>query len=585
MIASTQRSVWINICAVALIELLSIGAWAQQPIDMSHLALRDREFGWSQKSRSVTVAQHGMIATSEPKASIVGLDVLRNGGNAIDAAIAANAMLSVVEPFNCGLGGDLFAIVWDAKTQQLYGLNASGRSPLLLNRAVFESQKLTQIPTRGPLSWSVPGCASGWDALHSKFGSVPVDKLLQPAIQTAREGFAVSEIISGYWKSAEAELLKHPESAQTFLVNGQRAPQRGEIFRNPVYAETLERLSREGFASYYTGDIAKRIVGYSKTSRGSFTIEDFTLHKAEWVQPLSVNYRGYDVWELPPNGQGLAVLQMLNILKQFDLKSYGPNHPEFLHLFIEAKKLAYADRAKYYADPAFSKVPIPWLISDEYASQRAKLINPAHAAVDVAAGDQTIGQSDTIYLTVVDKDRNCCSLIQSTYLAFGSAMVPPNLGFALQNRGALFSLQPEHANALEPGKRPFQTIIPAFVTKDGKPYFSFGVMGGDMQPQGQTQVLVNMIDFGLDIQAAGDAARARHAGSATPTGIAAQEVGKVEVESGISVSSVKALEAKGHFVEQTKGAFGGYQGILIDHEHGTLQGASESRTDGVALGY
>lgn len=545
----------------------------------------DRLGGNPKQSRSIVLAKHGMVATSHPLAAQAGLDVLKGGGNAVDAAIAVNAMLGVVEPMSCGIGGDLFAIYWDNKTQKLYGLNASGRSPYRLTRQVFKERGMDTIPFEGPLSWSVPGCASGWEELRRRFGSRPLSVLLEPSIQTAEEGFPVTEIIANYWRGGERSLRKWPDSATTYLVDGERAPRYGEVFRNSRLAAAYQLIVDEGVDAFYKGEIAEKIVTFSESNGGFLSQRDFADHSSEWVQPVSTNYRGYDVWELPPNGQGIAALQMLNVLEQHDLGSLGPGHPEYLHLLVEAKKLAFADRAKYYADPAFGDLPTDALISKEYGQQRADLIDSAKAADDALAGDPKLNHGDTVYLTVVDKDRNCCSLIQSIFYGFGSKVTPGDVGFVMQNRGALFALDEHHLNRLEPHKRPFHTIIPAMVTRDGKPWFCFGVMGGDMQPQGHVQVLVNLIDFGMNIQAAGDAARVRHFGSATPTGQPAQGVGTVQVESGISDEAVEALRAKGHRVVRSRGAFGGYQGILVDWENGVLRGATEPRKDGAAVGY
>ena len=537
------------------------------------------------QSRSVVIAKHGIVATSHPLASQAGLDVLKAGGNAADAAIAASAMLGVVEPMSCGIGGDLFVIYWDAKSQKLYGLNSSGRSPYLLNRQVFAEKKLTQIPTEGPLSWSVPGCVSGWETLRARFGNKPLADLLAPAIQTADEGFPIPEVIGGYWKSSESALQATPEATAAFLISGQRAPHVGEVMKLPQLATSLRLIAQQGRDAFYKGDIARQIVAFSQSHGGYFSLADFADHTDDWIEPVSTNYRGYDVWELPPNGQGIAALQMLNVLEQFDLKSLGHNSAEHLHLFLEAKKLAFADRAKFYADPAFGELPVKQLISKEYAKSQAARINRSKAAGDVPPGDPKLARSDTIYMCAVDKDRNCCSLIQSNYMPFGSKLVAGNTGFVLQNRGALFALDEHHLNRLEPHKRPFHTIIPAFVMKDGKPWFCFGVMGGDVQPQGHVQILVNLIDFGMNVQAAGDMARVVHTGSATPTGLPAEGVGTASVEPGVSDETAEQLRAKGHDVSRAYTSFGGYQGILIDWENGVLHGATESRKDGVAAGY
>jgi gamma-glutamyltranspeptidase/glutathione hydrolase len=544
----------------------------------------DRGGRMPNQSRSVTIAKNGIVATSHPLAAEAGLDVLKGGGNAADAAVAAAAMIAVVEPMSCGIGGDLFVIYWDAKTQKLYGLNASGRSPYKLNRQVFADQKLDQIPNEGPLSWSVPGCVSGWESLRSRFGTRPLAELLEPAIVAADEGVPVPEVIAGSWKASEKDLLKWPDSAAAFLIDGERAPREGEIMRLPRMAASLKAIASGGRDAFYKGEIARKIVSFSEKNGGYFSLADFAEHTDDWIDPVGTNYRGYDVWELPPNGQGIAALEMLNVLEQWDLKSLGHNSADHVHLFIEAKKLAFADRAKFYADPAFGQLPVRELISKPYAKRQAARIDMAKAAADVPAGDPKLAHGDTIYLTVVDKDRNCCSLIQSNYFGFGSKVVPGDVGFVIQNRGALFALDDKHANRLEPHKRPFHTIIPAFVTKDGKPWFCFGVMGGDMQPQGHVQILVNMIDFGLNVQQAGDAARVAHAGSPTPTGLPAEGVGAVTVEAGVSDAVIAELKARGHKVSRARG-YGGYQGILIDWENGVLHGATETRKDGAAVGY
>jgi gamma-glutamyltranspeptidase/glutathione hydrolase len=546
----------------------------------------DRPSGNAHQSRSTVIATNGMVATSHPLAVAVGVDILKAGGNAVDAAIATNAMLGLVEPMSCGIGGDLFVIYWDAKTQRLYGLNASGRSPYAINRQLFAERGLKQIPTDGPLSWSVPGCVDGWFELHQRFGTKPFQQILGPSIQYATEGFPVSEVIAGYWKADESNLAKHVNSAATFLVDG-RAPVEGQVVSNPNLAKTYQAIASGGRDEFYRGSISRRIVEFSQANGGLFSAKDFEDHRSTWIDPVSTNYRGYDVWELPPNGQGIAVLQMLNVLEGFDLKGMGHSSPEYLHLFMEAKKLAFADRAKFYSDPEFNQLPIEALISKSYGNQQRERINLARAATEVDAGDPILKHGDTIYLTVVDKDRNCCSFIQSNYFGFGSKMVPGDLGFALQNRGALFALDENHLNRLEPHKRPFHTIIPAMVTKGGKPWLSFGVMGGDMQPQGHVQILVNMIDFGMNVQAAGDAPRVRHDGSAQPTGPGMTTGGgTVYVESAISEDGVRGLLRRGHKVaREVGGGYGGYQAIQIDWERGTLHGASEPRKDGMALGF
>ncbi len=538
------------------------------------------------QSRSVVVAQHGIVAASQPLAAQAGLDILKRGGNAADAAIATDAMLGLVEPMSCGIGGDLFVIYWDNKTQKLYGLNASGRSPYKLNREVFKQKGLKSIPGQGLLCWSVPGCVAGWEDLRARFGSKPLSDILEPAIGYAEEGFPVSEIIAGGWRSATPALQRWPDTAQTYLIDG-HAPAEGEIFRNPRLAASYRAIAQHGPDAFYKGAIAEKIVSFSEAHEGYFSLKDFADHHSDWVEPVSTNYRGYDVWELPPNGQGIAALQMLNLIEPYDVRKMGRGSADWYHLFLEAKKLAFADRAKFYADPAFNKLPIEQLISKKYAAERGKLLNMQAAAKDVLPGNPLLAHGDTIYLTVVDKDRNCCSFIQSNFGGFGSFVVPGDVGFVMQNRGELFALDDNHLNRLEPHKRPFHTIIPAMVTKDGKPWLCFGVMGGDMQAQGHVQILVDLIDFDMNLQEAGDEARVRHDGSAEPTGQPAEpDGGKVFVEPQVSPDAVTALVKKGHHVAPARGGgFGGYQAVLIDWKNGVLRGATEPRKDGCAAGY
>jgi gamma-glutamyltranspeptidase/glutathione hydrolase len=538
-----------------------------------------------QALRSESVAANGMVCASHPLAAQVGLDVLKNGGNAVDAAIAASAAMGLMEPMSCGIGGDLFAIVYDAKTKKLYGLNANGPAPKKATLDLFKQKKLDAIPERGPLSWSVPGCVEGWDQLRSKFGTRSFKELLTPVIRYAEDGVPVPEVIAGYWKGSEKLLAADDGLKGTFLPGG-HPPKAGEVFKNPELAGSYKRIADKGRDGFYAGETADAILKLSEAKGGLFTAEDLADFHAEWVDPVSTTYRGYDVWELPPPGQGIAALQMLNLLEPHDLTKMGPTSPDYWHLLVEAKKLAYADRAKYYTDPKFAAVPTKTLISKGYAAERAKLLDPKKAGVGVAAGDAKLGKADTIYLCVVDKDRNCVSLIQSNYMGFGSGLAAPGTGFGLQNRGCLFALDETHANKLEGGKRPFHTIIPAMVTKDGKPSFVYGVMGGDMQPQGHVQVLVNLLDFGMNVQAAGDAARVEHVGSATPTGKPETEKGgTIQAEPGIPDAVVKELEARGHVVKRVKVNGGGFQGIRIDPKTGVLHGGTESRKDGAAVGY
>jgi gamma-glutamyltranspeptidase/glutathione hydrolase len=535
--------------------------------------------------RSVTLATHGMVAASHPLAAQIGLDVLKNGGNAIDAAIAVNAALGLMEPMSCGIGGDLYALVWDAKTQKLHALNASGRSPYKATRELFAAKGLDEIPTSGPLSWSVPGCVDGWEELRKRFGTRTLAQLLEPSIRYAEDGFPVSPVIAGYWRSGEVRLRRHGNAASTYLIDG-RAPRAGDVFKNANLARSYRQIAAKGRDAFYKGDIARSVVAFAEKNGGLFAMKDFADHTSTWVDPVSTTYRGYQVWEIPPPCQGVAVLEMLNLLEGYDLKKMGPESADWWHLFLEAKKLAYADRARFYADPAFGKLPIQELISKPYAAERRKLIDLKKAMTRAPAGDPKLERGDTVYLCVVDKDRNCVSLIQSNYNGFGSGLVPGDLGFALQNRGCLFSLDAKDANRLEPHKRPFHTIIPSLVTKGGKPWFVFGVMGGDMQPQGQVQVLVNLIDFGMNVQECGEAPRLEHVGSATPTGSSgSRSGGTVRAERGISEKVIEELTRRGHRVESVRTNGGGYQGILIDPKTNVLHGGSESRKDGCAVGY
>ncbi|MCB0572572.1 MAG: gamma-glutamyltransferase [Phaeodactylibacter sp.] len=547
------------------------------------LSGQDRVTGLPFATRSEVIARHGMACTSQPLATQVAIDILKKGGTAIDAAIAANATLGLMEPTGSGIGGDLFAIVWDAKTERLYGLNASGRSPRELSLAYFKEKGYTAIPPYGPLPVSVPGCVDGWFELHGKFGKLSMKEVLAPAIHYAEEGFPVSELIA-YYIGRSLDLFQSrgfPNVMDTYSVEG-RAPQKGDIFRNPSLASTYRALASSGRDAFYRGEIARKIAAFIQSQGGFLSYEDLSAHHSEWVQPVSTNYRGYDIWELPPNGQGIAALEMLNILEGYDISAMGFGSAEYIHHFTEAKKLAFEDRAKYYADPDFATVPVQRLISKAYAAERRKLIDSRHAGTYQAGA---ISAGETIYLTVADQFGNMISLIQSNYRGMGSGMVPPGLGFMLQDRGELFSLVEGQANTFEPGKRPFHTIIPAFVTKDGKPFISFGVMGGDFQPQGHVQVLANLIDFGMNLQEAGDAPRMGHSGSATPTGQPAEGRGEIYLESGIDYKEIRKLMSMGHKVVFDFGGYGGYQAILFDAEKGVYYGASESRKDGQAAGY
>jgi gamma-glutamyltranspeptidase / glutathione hydrolase len=577
----------------------------------------DRITGKNFATRSEVLATHGMVCTSVPAATQVGLDILKSGGSAVDAAIAANATLGLMESVSNGIGGDLFAIVYSAKENKLYGINGSGRSPLGLSYDAMKSElaKLHRetIPPLGMLPISVPGCVDAWAELHKKFGKLKLGDDLAPAIRYAEEGFPVTDLIAYYWAFGP-RLYKGLPGAflETYTFEGKgRTPAKGDIFKNPGLARTLRLIGEQGRDGFYKGEVADKIDAFMRANGGFLRKTDFEKHSSTWAEPVSANYRGYDVFELPPNGQGIAALQMLNILEGFDLRAMGRNSPETLHTMIEAKKIVWADRAKFYGDPAFAKIPLPGLLSKGYAAERRKLIDPNHGAKQVEAGNpqngdgapprrpagisarrragsnSLIDDGDTIYLCTADDQGDMVSLIQSNYRGMGSGIVVPGLGFMFQDRGELFSMDPQHANVYAPGKRPFHTIIPGFVMKDGKPWEAFGVMGGDMQPQGHVQVLTNQIDFGLNVQEAGDASRWHHEGDNEPTGEKMENGGYVEVESGIPYESVRELRKKGHDVRFDVGGYGGYQAIKVEMHDGrrVYVGASESRKDGMAAGY
>lgn len=546
----------------------------------------DRITGLPFATRSEVFATTAMAATSHPLATQIALDIMKAGGSAIDAAIAANAALGLMEPTGNGIGGDLFAIVWDPKTQRLHGYNGSGRSPRSLTLAWFQDNGYTDVPSHGPLPVTVPGTIDAWFALHGRFGRLPMRDILAPTIRYAREGHPVHEVIAYYWQRSVPRLSEFPGFTEQFTIEG-RAPRKGEIWKNPHLAGTLDLIARDGRDAFYQGEIARVVGDYIAQQGGFLSAEDFAAHEGEWVDPVSTNYRGYDVWELPPNGQGIAALQILNLLEPHDLKGYGFGSPEHVHLFVEAKKLAFEDRARWYADPDFHPAPVERLIGKDYARERGVLISMDRAARSVEAGNPALQRGDTIYLTTADGDGMMVSLIQSNYRGMGSGMTPPGLGFILQDRGEQFVLKDGHPNSYAPGKRPFHTIIPAFVTKDGKPWLSYGVMGGAMQPQGHVQILLNLIDFGMNLQEAGDAPRIHHDGSTEPAGqyLAMNDGGVVELETGFPYETVRALMGKGHHVKFAHGPFGGYQAIARDHEQGVWIGASESRKDGHAAGY
>lgn len=551
------------------------------------LQAADRITGRDFATRSEVIAPHAMAATSHPLATQIALDTMKAGGSAMDAAIAANAALGLMEPTGNGIGGDLFAIVWDPATKRLHGYNGSGRSPRSLTLEHFQQLGMTDIPAHGPLPVSVPGAVDGWFALHGRFGKLPMRDVLAPTIRYAREGHPVHETIAYYWDRSVPRLSKWPGFKEQFTVDG-RAPRKGELWKNPHLADTLQQIADGGRDAFYKGDIARTIDAYFREHGGFLSFQDMATHTGEWVEPVSVNYRGVDVWELPPNGQGIAALQMLNILEGYDFSKIAYGSAEHIHLLVEAKKLAFADRARWYADPAFHPAPVARLISKPYANQRRALISPDKVLREVQPGTpKQLEEGDTIYLTTADANGMMVSLIQSNYRGMGSGMAPPGLGFILQNRGEMFVLKPGHPNSFEPGKRPFHTIIPAFATRDGKPWISFGVMGGAMQPQAHVQIIMNLVDFGMNLQEAGDAPRIQHDGSTEPTGqnIAMSDGGVVQLESGFAYETIRTLMDKGHHVEWALGPYGGYQAILRDPGTGVYYGASESRKDGHAAGY
>ena len=536
-------------------------------------------------TRSEVYAPHAMAATSHPLATQIALDVMKQGGSAVDAAIAANAALGLMEPTGNGIGGDLFAMVWDPKTKKLYGYNGSGRSPGKLSLQWFQSKGYKDIPSYGPLPVTVPGTVRAWSDLHARFGRQPLAQNLAPTIRYARDGHPVAETIAYYWNLAVPRLGKYPGFNEQFTLNG-KAPVKGQVWKNPNLANTLQAIADGGADAFYKGPIAKTIADYVQAQGGFLSAEDLAKHTGEWVEPISTTYRGVRVWELPPNGQGLAALQMLNILELSDFSKIAFGSPEHIHAFVEAKKLAFADRAALYADPDFAKTPLTRLLSKEYARERARTIDPNKAMKAVDAGAK-LQHGDTIYLTTADADGMMVSLIQSNYRGMGSGMAPPGLGFILQDRGEQFVLKPGHANSFAPNKRPFHTIIPAFITKNDQPWISFGLMGGAMQPQGHVQIVMNLIDFGMNLQEAGDAPRIQHDGSTEPAGqnTPMSDGGTLNLESQFPYASVQALMRKGHRIEYADGPYGGYQAIARDPETGMYIGATESRKDGQAAGY
>ena len=518
-----------------------------------------------------------MVAASQPLASQVGLRILQDGGNAVDAAIATAAMLALVAPMMTGPGGDMFALVYMAETGELSGLNGSGFSPEAASIDFFKRRKLDQIPAKGAFSVTVPGAVDGWITLLERFGTMSLEQVLQPAIEYAEQGFPVSEIFAENWASQSSAYKDDPEFVKAYYTDG-KPPKHGDVFVNKPLAWTYRQIARGGREAFYEGEIARKIVQRLNSLDWPVTEADLAYQHSDWVEPISTTYKGHRIYELPPNGQGMAALEMLNILEGFDLKAAGHNTADYLHLFVEAKRLAFADLGAWLADPERARLPVATLISKDYARRRRERIDPALAAESVESGVQgpvhwIEGAGDTVYFTVVDKDRNAVSFINSLFQGFGSGVVVPGTGLLLQDRGALFSLDPDHPNRIEGRKRPYHTIIPAMAFKDGKPWLSFGVMGGDLQPQGHVQVLLNMIEFGMNVQEAGEAPRASHSSG-----------GGVGLENGISPQVAAELIRKGHAVK-TSGPMGGYQAIHIDWERGVLFGGTDPRKDGTVAAW
>jgi len=594
-----------------VILILSLFCWypalaqnSQSAIDTA-ASRGDRYAGAPWATRSPVLAQHGMAATEQPFASLAAVEILKKGGSAVDAAIAANAVLGLMQPVLNGIGGDCFAIVYDPKTHKLYGYNGSGWSPKGRDlekmqaevKAAYKKAGIENngtIPLYGSLPVTVPGVVDAWFALHKRFGKLPMSEDLAPAIRYAKEGFPVTEIVASYWKGNwrafqhNSGLIEEFDNAkETYLIDG-HTPQQGEVFHNPDLANTLSMIAKGGRDAFYKGKIAHTMADYFKRIGGDLRYSDFANFHGEWVQPQSVNYRGYDVYELPPNGQGFSALEMLNLLKGFDLKKMGVGSADALTAGIEAKRLAFEDLSKYYADPKFYDVPMKGLLSEKYADQRRKLIHLNHANKNIGPGNPRLYNGDTTDFETADSTGMMVSMIQSNYAGMGSGLVADGLGFMFQDRGALYSLHADAANVYKPRKRPFHTIIPGFVMKDGKPWLAFGVMGGSMQPQGHVQVLSNMIDFGMNVQEAGDAARWRHTGSPTPTGLPGNGVGTVLLESGFNKDIKGKLEKRGYnvkFVKPGTGAFGGYEAIMYDAKNNVYWGGSEMRKDGEVIGY
>ena len=532
--------------------------------------------------RSTVLAKNGMVATSQPLASQSGLEILKNGGNAVDAAVATAAVLNVVEPMSTGIGGDMFALYWDNKQKKVFALNGSGSQSSNVRVKDLTDLGLNSIPNEknnSHFAVSVPGTVDGWESLIDNFGSMNLSDVLHDSINYAEKGFPVSEVISNAWSSKEVvEKLSFRRSGEQFLPNG-NSPRYGDIVKLPELAKSLRIISEGGAEAFYKGEIASAMTNFIQSEGGWLCMEDLANHKSEWVKPISTNYRGYEIWECPPNGAGIIALMALNIVENFDIRSMGLQSPETYHHLIESMRLAFADGLFYVADPNKSHVPVNELLSKDYASRRVLEISANKKNSNISYGNP-MGGSDTVYLSVVDREGNACSFINSLYSSFGTGLVVPDYGIALQNRGSLFSLDPQHPNYLEPNKKPYHTIIPGMATKNGELYLSFGVMGGFQQPQGHLQTLVNMIDFDLDPQKALDALRFR---------IDVEGDGTVHLEEGVNSELVHELTKKGHKVNIVTGydrvSFGGGQIISREYSSNLLMGGTEPRKDGVAVGW
>jgi gamma-glutamyltranspeptidase/glutathione hydrolase len=549
----------------------------------------DRIAGAPFATRSAVWGTRGAAATAHPIASLIALDMLRAGGSAVDAAIAANIALGLVEPIACGVGGDAFALLWDPQAGEVVGLNGSGRSPRGLSIETHRARAQGGIiPSHGVLSVSTPGAVDAWWMLHQRYGRLKWADLFAPSIELAEAGAPVAQTVAYYLARSHRSFLNPRlgvDETENFLkvwAPEGRTPAEGEVFANPGLGRTFRLIAEGGREGFYEGEVAETLERYFARIGGWLTKADLAAHRGEWVAPARISYRGAEVWGLPPNGQGLATLQMLNMLERFDLAGMGFLTAASLHHQIEAKRLAFEDRARYYADPAFAEIPIEWLISKDYAAERAALIRPDRILAPAFAGEAP-GQGDTTYLCAADSDGMMVSLIQSNFQGMGSGLMPDGLGFMLQNRGRHFTLQEGHPNLYAPGKRPFHTIIPGFATRGGEPWLAFGVMGGNMQPQGQTQIITDLIDYGLGLQEAGDAPRWLHEGSAEPNGEPAQGHGELFLESGVPAAAHAGLAALGWTPGEAPGAFGGYQ--AIERLPGRYAAASEMRKDGAALAY